>query len=408
MLNISQQIKKVFQLYQAGDFQQAQKLNNTILEEEPTHIYAQRYKTMLDLKVKTWKKSAKIKWKTLKCPHCVAKIPFSWLSISQQNQIKLWEYNNLEIKCPYCHIEFVLQKRKVRSILWIKIWNIATIDWKKYRATWYVEYKWTWYEWSYHWRTQYLEWLLFCKEENSYYYFSEGKSYDEGEVEFEYELSHKVIPSFSVPHNFSEKVKVKVISVYWENSKKFTIWEGVELWIFSSWWKNYVIEKEWVWSQKEAGIYQTKTITKYQASAMFGKKVSIWYNSNKTTTFTKTIAILIFSVVAVFFIFKPIFNVALESKTQTEILEINKAKKVELHFKNSTAMPERKTSTTRYDYGGVRTYYEQNKWLQFSVKTQEDKKILEKIEELKNSWDSGNIDEEKIKKMFDWDLYKLK
>jgi hypothetical protein len=63
-------------------------------------------------------------------------------------------------------------------------------------------------------------------------------------------------------------------------------------------------------------------------------------------------------------------------------------------------MTEKQTSSTRYDYGGVRTYYSKNTWLKFSVKTEEDIEVLKKIENL----DSEN----KIKKMFNWYLYKLK
>ena len=77
-------------------------------------------------------------------------------------------------------------------------------------------------------------------------------------------------------------------------------------------------------------------------------------------------------------------------------------------------MEEKQTSSTRYDYGGVRTYYSKNIWLKFSVKTEEDKKIIEEINKMKKNnieeeyliWETNN--DNKIVKMFNWDLYKLK
>jgi uncharacterized protein (DUF2225 family) len=57
----------------------------------------------------------------LKCPHCLAKIPFSSLNSTQKEAIKKGKYNNLEIKCPYCHTKFSLQKRKAPSVLELKI-----------------------------------------------------------------------------------------------------------------------------------------------------------------------------------------------------------------------------------------------------------------------------------------------
>jgi hypothetical protein len=62
-------------------------------------------------------------------------------------------------------------------------------------------------------------------------------------------------------------------------------------------------------------------------------------------------------------------------------------------------MQESQTSSTKYDYGGIKTYYSKNTGLQFSVKNEEDKKIMKKIQELKNNEDNNNR-ENKILKMF--------
>ncbi|MDQ7022479.1 MAG: hypothetical protein Q9M97_02950 [Candidatus Gracilibacteria bacterium] len=163
-------------MYSKENFQEAQELNNKILDEEPNNMYAKKYASILvdkiksNINTKSFEKSPKVRGKTLKCVHCLAKIPFSSLTGIQRESIKNGKYNNLEIKCSYCHTKFVLQKRKANSILGLKIGDIANIDGKKYRATGYVEYKGRWYEDNYSGGVKYIEWLL-LGEDNKYKYF---------------------------------------------------------------------------------------------------------------------------------------------------------------------------------------------------------------------------------------------
>ena len=416
-MDSNKEIKKVFELFIANKFEEAQELNNKILEVFPGHMYAKRYQKILEDKIKFDKlpspikgeglgvrsKTVKIKWKSLKCPHCLAKIPFSGLNNEKKSEIKSGNYNNLEIKCPYCHTKFVLQKKKAQSILWIKIWDIANIEWKKYRATGYVEYSGYWYEDWYSDVTKYLEWILLW-ENNSYYYFSEWYSVDEWSSEQEFELSKKIIPNFRIPSNWTIFTKAIVKSIYWENSKNYVVWEKTILYEFTNSWTNYVKEIEWAWSQKEAGIYETRSISWNQANKIFWKENILKRNYNKHSSSWISFWGIIFWIIALLIlpalIFEPIFNNFLENKEKIEISNLDEAKKVELKFKDFSVMQERKTSSTRYDYGGVKTYYSKNTGLKFSVKTDEDRKIIEKIKELEENLE--------IKKMFDWDLYKLK
>ena len=458
----NKEIKKVFELYSAWNFKEAQELNNKILESFPSNMYAKRYEKILSDKLPSpskgdelgvRSKSAKVRWKSLKCPHCLAKIPFSGLTWEQKSEIKKWNYNNLEIKCPYCHTKFILQKRKAQSRLWIKIWDIANIDWKKYRATGYVEYRWHWYEDWYSDITNYLEWILLW-EDNSYYYFSEWYSIDDWSSEEEFELSKKIIPNFNIPTNFNSYTEATVKSIYWENSKNYVVWEKTILYDFKISWKNYIKEIEWAWSQKEAGIYEAKEISWKEAGKIFWKefknKSSEYWNFLKKSwdnnfiwwlvfaiifwinfislipaeyivwwiilviisalfyvfkdkipeKYSKIIYFIIALPIFSFFIFQPIFNWILENKEKIELNNLVETKKSELKFIDYSIMQEKQTSSTRYDYGGTKTYYERNIWLKFSVKTEEDKKIIEKIKNL----DSEN----KIKKMFKWPIYKLK
>jgi len=462
----SRKLNEVFILYSKWKYKEAEKLNNEVLLKEPNNVYSKRYAKLLSEKISNPSdKKAKIKWKSIKCPHCLAKIPFSWLTEKQREEIKKWNYNNLEIKCPYCHTNFVLQKRKANSILWLKIGDTAIIEWKKYRLTGYVQYRGYWHEWNYSEWTKYLEWLLLW-ENNEYKYFSEWSSSDDWIWTNEFELSEKYIPKQIWKIDYirhtaeiewkslyaKEWDKVKVISVYWENSKNTRVWEQVEIYDF---W-DIIIEKEKSWTQIEAGFYKTKELSWNQAAKLFWKEYENFSNiSNKIwkwfswdvfwwfifififwinfislipkeiwfwivliivlwifyyftkdlipEKYKKIFIILILLPIFSFFIFKPIFNSVLENKQKIELSDLKQAKKVELNFKDSSVMQEKIVWKKSYDYGGKRTYYEKNTWLKFSVNSEDDKKVLEKIIKMEETdWNNEII------KMFNWDLYKLK
>ncbi len=468
-MNKNNDINQVFVLYSKGDFLWAKKINDEILVWDPNNIYAKKYKEILAEKIiiknNIWKKNnIKIKWKTLKCPSCLARIPFSALNSEQKQKIKSGNYNNLEIKCPYCHKKFSLQKRKAPSVLWLKIWDFAIIQGKKYRVTWYVDYLWNWYEWNYSWKLWYLEWILVW-EKGDYKYFSEGWFYDDWERTEEFEISEKIIPKFSPKPNyagnyilinnkkvfFSEKNIVSAKSLYGENSKIFKVWEKVQLYEFSFDGKNYVIEKEWAWTQAEAGIYEIKTVSRKEAFNIFWKDYSSWFYDWKIkNNFTDSLSmywffwliILIFSgkleyffyflwILVLFFIISKfiklennqvrnffimiillpilsfisyfVFNFYLDSKKEINLENLKEWKKVELKFNSPDVFKEKVVWRTKYDYWWIETYYEKKTWLKFSIKSEEDKKIIKKINEIVwwNTIYWNSYLEEEIKKMFD-------
>ncbi len=477
---------QVYNLFSKWDFLWAKKINDEILAKEPNNIYAKKYDELIKQKIKgnlsNKNDKIKIKWKILKCPHCLSRIPFSALNTLQKEKIRNWNYNNLEIKCPYCNTKFVLQKKSSPSILWLKIWNIANIENEKYRVVWNVYYEWKWYEWSYSGKLWYLEWILLW-ENNNYKYFSEGGFYDDWDRIEEFEISEKIIPKFSLQPNyednyiiinqkrtsFKEKNIVSVKKVYWENSKVFTIWEKVELYEFSFEWKNYVIEKEKAWNQSEAWIYETKKISRAWAFYLFWKKLSDWNYYSWSPSLKKDndlvgsliyfwfiwffiflsivdefgldfnyffyfiwIIFLIYLIYKIFTLEKGlfkntlimvilfpiftiinyfIFNAILETRKEIKLSDIDFAKKIELRFNNPSIETEKVSSRTTYDYWWVRTVYKKNVWLKFSVKDENDKKIIEKINQL-ISWENtyiNNLNEEKIKRMFEnWKIYLIK
>jgi hypothetical protein len=469
-MDIIKKINEVWTLYSQGKFSDAQKINNEILENDSKNIYAIRYKRILAEKVKKDKKNlwVRVKWKILKCPHCLAKIPISALSVTKRVKIKRQWYNNLQITCPYCSTEFVLQKRTMSSILGLKIGEIAIIEWKKYRTTGCVKYVWKWYDWQYSWDTRFLEWLL-LGEDNNYYYFSEWKSYTQDWIEQEFELSRKVTPEFSlspeysnmkvkiwwVMKNFSWRTEAKVEKVYGENSKKYQIWEITQLFEFNHSWKKYVIEKEWVGSQMEAGIYETKNLSKSQAWKIFDKNVSEWssiakiwkkiprfvlypfiwipaflmlvsnnwyifstflfllgvglsvgilvYYFKKDWSLLKILMLWLWGYIIAQFLFAPIFNLFLESKNHVTISEITQSKKYESEFSNTELSTTEETGRTSYEHGWIRTSYKQNIWLKFSVRDSKDQEVLEYITKQINNWETSELT-----KIFTEKIYKIK
>ncbi len=302
-MEIKQELNNIYKLYSAEKFSEAKALNDKVLVQDSENMYAKRYANLLTQKIKQEVEPQrsgaipKVKWKALKCPHCVAKISFSALSHEQREKLRNKQYNNLELKCPYCHTEFTLQNRKASSLLWIKVWDKIQYNQKSFRAVGYVQYNWTWYEWKYSGKVTYLEWILLW-EDNSYLYFSEWFSMDEWSREYEFEFSEKIIPKFSLEPNFDldyvkvngenigfkEYNEVSAKSIYGENSKSFQVWEKVQLYPFVYDGEKYVIEKEISWTQSEAWIYATKNVSEQLARSIFSKQweslpVSSWFSS---------------------------------------------------------------------------------------------------------------------------------
>ena len=418
-----EKLEKIYELYNVKNYIEANKLNEEVLLSEPNNVYAKRYTSLLAPYLQTSHskeingKIAKVKWEKLICPKCKSAVAFSSLNEEQKSKIKASEYNNLELKCPYCNTIFVLQKIKANSILWIKIWDVINYNKKTYRTIWYVEYEWKWVEWSYSWKTRYLEWILLWNN-NSYLYFSEWEYYDDWIKNEEFEFSSKVTPDFVLKPDFSsgyveinwekirfkESIYVKTTSLYWENSKTYKVWEDVELYYFSYNWNKYVIEKEWAWRQAEAWIYLSSMVSKSLSATYFWKTITYnnIFNFSNNPWIIWFLVLLIWPVFS-FLIFLPVFNIFLESKQKVSIEQIKEWKKYEINFKHQDLMSEKETSITKYDYGGTRIYYSRDVWLRFSVLSEEDKKVVDDINLLWNEKENSDIG-----KMFLWDIYKLK
>lgn len=418
-MSINQKLNQLNQLFADKNYREAMLLCEEILKEEPTNIYAKKYqdliKPYLNDKSEVWK-IATVKWKNLKCPHCESSISLSALNTEQKEKIRKNDYQNLAIKCPYCNTTFTLQKKSSSSIIWIQIWDKIEYLWKKYRVTGCVNYTWTWYEKNYSWRLNYQEWILLW-DDNSYLYFSEWYFFDDWEENYEFEFSKKITPNFDLEfvsdeefrinsslRNFDERNFVSASSLYWENSKVFQVWESIKLYEFSYSWKQYVLEKEQSWRQSEAWIYETWSVSKTQAFKIFWKEMKYDWNGF-SSPFSNLLKFKLFHL----FVSWPIFcvfvvvlsNNIFEGKQLIELKDISEWKKYEIQFTDESLKKTELIKTKTYDYWWIRKYYKTIEWLKFSVQTEQDKEIIEKLKK----WDFENSE---LKKIFSGKIIKLK
>ena len=418
-MSINQKLNQLNQLFADKNYKEAMLLSEEILKEEPTHIYAKKYqdliKPYLNDKSEVWK-IATVKWKNLKCPHCESSIFLSALNTEQKEKIRKNDYQNLAIKCPYCNTTFTLQKKSSSSIIWIQIWDKIEYLWKKYRVTGCVNYTWTWYEKNYSWRLNYQEWILLW-DDNSYLYFSEWYFWDDWEENYEFEFSKKITPNFDLEfvsdeefrinsslRNFDERNFVSASSLYWENSKVFQVWESIKLYEFSYSWKQYVLEKENSWRQSEAWIYETWSVSKTQVFKIFWKEMKYDWNGF-SSPFSNLLKFKLFHL----FVSWPIFcvfvvvlsNNIFEGKQLIELKDISEWKKYEIQFTDESLKKTELIKTKTYDYWWIRKYYKTIEWLKFSVQTEQDKEIIEKLKK----W---NFENSELKKIFSGKIIKLK
>lgn len=418
-MSINQKLNQLNQLFADKNYREAMLLCEEILKEEPTNIYAKKYqdliKPYLNDKSEVWK-IATVKWKNLKCPHCESSISLSALNTEQKEKIRKNDYQNLAIKCPYCNTTFTLQKKSSSSIIWIQIWDKIEYLWKKYRVTGCVNYTWTWYEKNYSWRLNYQEWILLW-DDNSYLYFSEWYFLDDWEENYEFEFSKKITPNFDLEfvsdeefrinsslRDFDERNFVSASSLYWENSKVFQVWESIKLYEFSYAWKQYVLEKEHSWRQSEAWIYETWLVSKTQAFKIFWKEMKYDWNgfSSPFSYLLKFKLFHLFVSWPIFCVFVVVFsNNIFEGKQLIELKDISEWRKYEIQFTDKSLRKTELTKTKTYDYWWVRKYYKTIEWLKFSVKTEQDKEIIEKLKK----WDFENSE---LKKIFSEKIIKLK
>lgn len=404
-MEATEKLNKIYSLYTQGNYTEAKKYNDEILWLDANNIYAKRYQNLLTQKIKSQVEPKRkgpiptVKWKSLKCPHCVAKISLSWLTQWQKDRIRNKDLNNLEIKCPYCHTKFMLQNKKVKPILWIKLWDKINYKQKAYRTTGYIEYQWNWYEGNYSGKVYYIEWILLWSD-NSYLYFSEWYSVDDGKKVYEFDFSQKNIPKNPMNVDFSKKTfsssgilkkmkeysKVKVKSAYWENAKSFKIWEEVTLAPDTSSWCVY--EQESSGTQIEVWIYKTEKVSENLARKIFKKAAkkenyfqtsSFWLVGWKKVLWTGVFGVLIGFILLI---------VLPPYKTQVKNFEI---------WKNYYISGEHEKylwTKTCSDEGETWTCYKYKKsiWLSFSIQDEKDLEIIEKIK-------SRDISDERLKEI---------
>ena len=96
-----------------------------------------------------------------------------------------------------------------------------------------------------------------------------------------------------------------------------------------------------------------------------------------------------------------ISNAFLEDRQVIELKDISEWKKYEIQFTDKSLKKTELTKTKTYDYWWIRKYYKTIEWLKFSVQTEQDKEIIEKLKK----W---NFENSELKKIFSGKIIKLK
>lgn len=144
IMTTNEKLNYIYKLYSEKKFAEAFVIVEEILATEPNNIYAKRYENLLRPYLNDKSVVGKIptvKGKNLACPHCQSAISLSALTLEQREKIRKNEYENLAIKCPYCHTTFTMQKKSAESMFGIKIGDKAFYKGKDYRVVGSVLYK---------------------------------------------------------------------------------------------------------------------------------------------------------------------------------------------------------------------------------------------------------------------------
>lgn len=373
---------------------------------------------------------------SLKCPYCNTNFTLQKKSAESVIWIKIWDkitYNKKTYRVTWC-------------VNYTWIWQEKSYSWSLN----YLEWILLWNDNSY---LYFSEWYFLDDWYKKYEYEFSYKITPNFEITVESDGKFVIINWQKI--FTSEKNFVEAKSLYGENSKVFTVWEKVTLLEFSFMWKDYVLEKEKAWRQSEAWIYFTESASESSACKIFQKKQNLplfWKWSVDNINFwnfwdffwTAVFLIFIFSsiwqvwvVIVVFLLFYAIYRFVyvwrvfsntfvtylisflfiwpiitlsfwffilpfiFDKKTEIALQNISDWKKFEIKFQDESMKTVTEKWTTKYDYGWVRTNYSKIEWLKFSVKSAEDKAIIQKIKE---KW----LVSEEIEKIFSQKIYQIK
>ena len=435
--NISLVLKELNDVYTSKDCMKMRKLLDEAVLLDPKNIYLDKYEKLydsicwkeIDGKMIKWGKLIKFKWRTIKCTHCGANV---WMSTI--NKIIVEDYltkktKELKFRCKNCNTNFVWKPVTLPSLFSdIRVWEKKEFNWVKYNVTWWVKYKGKWKEKTNIWDLTYIEWLL-VDPKGEIMYFSESKadwSEDwESWVEKETEFSCKAIPDFDILELTDNNIKtsvwefpikeiddVKVVSIIWENSKSYTIWEKVKTYSFLQDWLQYILEKEESGTQREINLYKTVVDNAKYAGDKKLNWIFEWFNnakekSNRWMIFVGAILLLAFPILLILAIplflihkyvdpnkFKNIAKISwilfvwflstftflwLEHTTTADKLINSDVKSVKWTY--SVKLPnqlidEETIKSTSYSRWGTRHYKKWKTWLKFTIKSEKDQQIL--------------------------------
>lgn len=398
MNDINKIIQELYSAYVKKDLV----LMKSLLDEwkiiDANNPYLKKYEWLYDKLNSWWENNSKEEkivqfwWKTIKCPHCGSNLSLSENNKKVIEDFKAWNSKELNFKCKYCNTEFKWSETWLKPLyLNISVWNEITLDNKKYRVSWGARYIWNWQTRN-SWKLEYIERILIDDKWDTYY-LSESKAWwNEGwesGIEYQTEISRKIVPDFNLwelsennvvinwsNHNITEICNVKVLEVYWENSKSFTIWEEIITYQLNYSWKDYVFEKEKTKSQVEVWVYHT-----WEVNDKDLRSWNIWYTQTNlaNNSIIKVLLFLLISFLIPYFIFnweKTIKEVTLNDIVNEKLSESKWLYKVNF---SDIYKKDISDSTKRYDYWGIEHTIKYLDWIKFKVETQEDLDILKNI-----------------------------
>ncbi|MBS8121824.1 hypothetical protein [Candidatus Vampirococcus lugosii] len=450
-------LKDLYDAYVNKDCNKMQNLLVSLEKEEPDSPYLKKYKQMYQNICKDSQGGeysqregkVKIGGKAIQCTSCGNYLRMNENVKKIYQDYKNGETKQLEFACESCGTKFVWQQHNIKSIFLdnVGVGKNIDIESRNYTISSVVNYKGEWKEGDELGGLEYNEYLLvdITGEIN---YLSESRAYWNVGKKDETELSWKIIPIFDIQEINSGYIKtnkgditideinqVKVEKIYGENTKSYTIGEEVILYYFSYSGKDYILEKESSGTQKEVGIYERKKVylNKYNEVSYSYEPLNNLLNLKDIKNNLIIISSIVVICLSLFLIrISPIISFLILIVTYCVLYIKFKIKNIKLYFvlnlilsalfaylslsffigpkeysfknqdngnykisfdkNNILKLPD---GEKKYDYGGTKNKFKDISGIKFSIKTEEDKKILNEFEKYKNNINYFNNNDKK-------------
>ena len=160
----------------------------------------------------------------------------------------------------------------------------------------------------------------------------------------------------NVNESLARKIFNKTWTTNYSNKAQFNWdifwWIG---WVFSLWIFGLIIFSEYITTQ--IILYWFGIIILWLFIYNLPKIIQLSSNNDQLSIIYKLLIFIVIWPLFMYIVIIPLTNMAIEDKTETHVSSIKDWKKLELNFPTWYDKWQVTTSTKKYDYGGVRTYY---------------------------------------------------